>query len=264
MNISLVEQLESLGLQPNESQMYLVLLELGKGTVSEISKAARLNRTTGYDILERICLYGLANRSTLGKKKHVYVAESPSRLKFFLENKKRSAERRLEEVAGIIPDLQSLYKKESKPVIKFFEGRDGIKNIYLHTLEAKSTIYAVLDFKDYLPEFDEFGKWYARERLHLGIKLNGLVVKNEAGKRFYETTYAGKKRFDKNTEYRWLEPESKLFPAAEVNVYDDKVMGVLIKPGENMAFEIQNKSFADSLKMIFEVAWVQGKVLKKK
>ena len=30
-------------------------------------------------------------------------------------------------------------------------------------------------------------------------------------------------------------------------------MGVLVKPGENVAFEIQNSSFANSLKMIFDI-----------
>ena len=73
MEVNLQEQLENLGLQVNEVKIYLALLELGKGTVSQISKIAHLNRTTGYDILERICLYGIANRSSVGKKR-IYIA----------------------------------------------------------------------------------------------------------------------------------------------------------------------------------------------
>ena len=54
--------------QTNEAKIYLALVELGRGTVTEVSKMASLNRTTGYDILEPYLLYGLANRASLGTK----------------------------------------------------------------------------------------------------------------------------------------------------------------------------------------------------
>ena len=48
---------------------------------------------------------------------------------------------------------------------------------------------------------------------------------------------------------------SGLYSDTEVNIYDDIVMGVFVKPGENMAFEIESESFANTLKIIFEMAW---------
>lgn len=260
MDYKIAEQLQDLGLQKHETLIYLALLELGQGTVSEVSKAAQLNRTTGYDILERLSLYGLAERTTSGKKKTMYIAEPPHRLKQHLENKKNQAERRLADVAKLIPELQNFYKKENKPVIKFFEGREGIKNIYGHTLESKSTIYSILDLSQYLPEFDKFGKDYVRARYKLNIKEKALVLKNKEGLEFYRATYLTNKHY-RHTEYRWLEKPLVLSPAAEVNIYDNVVMGVLFKPGENTAFEIKNPSFANSLKIIFEIAWQQGKKL---
>ena len=261
MDYKTAEQLGHLGLHANEAKVYLALLELGQGTVTDISKAAQLNRTTGYDVLERLSLYGLASRTTVGTKKKMYVAEPPFRLKQYLENKKHQAEQRLGDMAKIIPDLQGLYKKENKPVIKFFEGREGIKNIYWHTLETKSTIYSVLDLSQYLPEFDQFGRDYIKERAKLGVKEKVLVLKNQAGIDFYDTVYKNNPAYLKFTEYRWLEKGFPFSPAAEVNIYDDIVMGVLFKPGENAAFEIKNPSFANSLKIIFELAWQQAEKL---
>lgn len=264
MDYKIAEQLQNLGLQKHESQIYLALLELGQGTVSDICKVAQLNRTTGYDVLERLSLYGLAGRTTSGNKRTMYIAEPPFRLKQYLENKKHQAERRLTDVGEIIPELQNFYKKENKPVIKFFEGWDGIKNIYWHTLESKSVIYSILDLNVYLPEkekssYDKFGKDYVKERAKLGVKEKALVIKNEAGLYFYETTYKNNPLYQKCTEYRWLDKQFPFTPAAEVNIYDDVVMGVLVKPGENMAFEVKNPSFANSLKIIFELAWQQAK-----
>ena len=86
MELSLNERLEKLGLLPNEAKVYVALLELGKGAVTDISKAAKLNRTTGYDILERLCLRGVANRALTGKTK-IYTAEPPYHLRQYLENK---------------------------------------------------------------------------------------------------------------------------------------------------------------------------------
>ena len=70
------KQLKIIGLSDNEIVMYVALLELGKGTVSQISRKAFLNRTTGYDVLDRLVSKNLISIS--GKEpKQEYVAESP-------------------------------------------------------------------------------------------------------------------------------------------------------------------------------------------
>ncbi|NMB48093.1 TrmB family transcriptional regulator [Candidatus Kuenenbacteria bacterium] len=249
-----VEKLEALGLQHNEALIYLALLGLGKGTVGQISKAAHLNRTTGYDILERLSLYGIANRSVVNKKK-IYVAESPTRLKNYLISKRNIADKNLEKAEEILPDLQSLYKTDLKPSIKFFEGLAGIENIYQHSLEAKGIIYSILDLEQYLPDMDEFGKEHAKARTKLKVRERVLVRKSDQAIEFYNTTYKGAPDKQKITEYRWLEHEFPFSPAAEIMIYDDIVIGVLFKPGEKAAFEIQSQSFANSLKAIFELVW---------
>jgi len=261
MNIDLLEQIKKLGVQNNEARIYLALLELGRATVTEISKKASLNRTTGYDILERLCLKGVANRTAIGKK-NMYLAEPPIRLKQYFVNKKNTIDNRLEKLEDILPDLKSLYKTELKPGIKFFEGRTGIKNIYQDALSAKSTIYSILDAEQYLPEFDQFGKDHAKARTALKVKGKYLVKKSKPAQEFWDTTYKNKPAKQKITEYRWLDHNFLFSPAAEVMIFDDKVIGVLFKPGENFAFEIESESFANSLKILFEIVWKQSEPFK--
>ena len=50
----LQELLLQAGLSEKESGVYLGILELGRGTVSQISRKANINRTTGYDILDSL------------------------------------------------------------------------------------------------------------------------------------------------------------------------------------------------------------------
>lgn len=258
MNTQHFEELKKYGLTENEAKVYLAILEQGRGTVTEISQAAGLNRTTGYDILERLGMYGLVNRSTIGSKKRVYVAEPPSRLKQYLNEKKNFYEQKLKKSDDLIFNLSNLYKAEVKPVIKFFEGRQGMKNIYFHTLETKETIYSMLDFGQYIPEFDQFGFDYMDQRVKKGVKEKVLAIKNKTGLDYYNRAYKNFPKRQEVTEYRWLTEKKNTSPATEVNIYDNKVIGVLVKPGENIAFEIQSQSFANSLKRLFELAWEKG------
>lgn len=263
MNLEYFEKLTSLGLQDNEARVYLALLELGRGNVTEVSKAAGLNRTSGYDILERLGLLGLVNRSTLGKKKLIYAAEPPSAIKQFLEDKKNLYEKRLTKVDDLIFNLNSLTKGADKPIIKFFEGRKGIKNIYLHTLQAKETILSVLDLSQYLPEFDDFGIDYINQRLKLKIKEKVLAVKSDKALAYYHKVYQNTGR-QQIAEYRWLKDVPDFSLATEVNIYDDIVMAVLVKPGENIAFEIKSQSFANTLKTLFNLSWQHGEIIDSK
>ena len=73
------KQLQIIGLSDNETSAYIALLELGRGTVSQISRKASLNRTTGYDVLGRLVSKKLVSIS--GKEpKQEYLAESPDQL----------------------------------------------------------------------------------------------------------------------------------------------------------------------------------------
>jgi len=254
MNERILKELEDFGLQPNEVKIYLAVLELGRETVAKISKTAGLNRTTGYDILERLSVYGVISKITEGNKRY-YVAEPPSRLKQFLENKKRRMEKHLEDFGGLLPELQSLYKTDLKPAIKFGEGKKEMENIYKHVLDAKSTVYSILNLKGYAEVFDELGVYQEQERFRRKIKEKVLAIKSDVALNWYNKTYKGKKLKQENTEYRWLEKSPEKFPVGEINIFDDTVIVMLSKPGENVAFEIKSQSFADFLKIIFEMAW---------
>jgi sugar-specific transcriptional regulator TrmB len=259
MNHQLLEQLQFLGFNENEAKIYMATLEMGRGTVTQISQLAGLNRTTGYDILERLGIQGICTRSRVGKKR-IYVAEPPSHLQQYLRDKKQVAQRKLEKLKEIFPDLQNLYSSELKPLIKFAEGRTAIENIYSHQLNAKSEIYSILELKGYAENYDEMGKKTSLERYKRGIKQKVIAQKNSEALAWYEKVYKDKKNLQKFTEYRWMNPQPKRSPAAEILIFDNKVSGLLAKPGENAAFEIQSQSFADSLKGIFELAWERAQI----
>ena len=87
-NLDLKKSLEFIGFSEKEVLVYLALLFLGKGIVTEISRKAGVNRPTTYHILSSLSSKGLVKIS--GKEpKQEYVAESPDQIEKLLQNKKK-------------------------------------------------------------------------------------------------------------------------------------------------------------------------------
>ena len=141
-----IQRLITGGLSENEAKIYLALLELGKGTVSEITRKANLNRTTGYDVLDGLVAKNLASVS--GKEpKQEYVAESPDNLKILLEAEFNEKKNSLKELTSAIPELKSLHNVRGRPKVRFYEGVSGLIEVYEDTLSSHETIraYATVD-----------------------------------------------------------------------------------------------------------------------
>jgi sugar-specific transcriptional regulator TrmB len=255
MNLNLLEKIKKFGLSHNEAAVYLALLELGQSSVTKISSEAGLNRTTSYDILENLCQFGLVYRVKAGQK--TYIAEPPAVLKNFLNNKRRTIEKNLNELEDILPDLNAIHKTELKPTIKFVKGEEAMKKMYYHVLEAKSPIYSVLNLKNYGEDFGEMGEDQSNQRYRKGIKENVIAIESDTALYWWDRIYKGKKKRQENTTYRWLKSEEGKDTSGEILIFDDKVIGVLPKDNEKVAYEIQSENFANFLKIIFKLAWKQ-------
>ncbi|NTW29880.1 MAG: hypothetical protein HGA33_01205 [Candidatus Moranbacteria bacterium] len=123
----MIPQLRKLGFSDNEARIYLAALELGESSVQRISQKAKLKRTTAYGIIETLRERGLL-KTTKKRKKTLYFAEDPRRLKDLAQEAERTAD-------SILPSLLAITNLiDHKPKILFFEGIEGIKDIYKETL----------------------------------------------------------------------------------------------------------------------------------
>ena len=162
INFPLYNSLLALNFSEKEANVYLALLELGKGTVSQIGRKANINRTTGYNILSQLVQKGLVSIS--GKEpKQEYVAESPDKIKQYLKEEVKKNEEYLTQADKAIPALKSIHNVKGRPQVRFYEGKEGIKEIYEDTLTSHEPIRAfahVEDNNQTLPEY--FPKYYFR------------------------------------------------------------------------------------------------------
>ena len=125
--MNLKKELKKLNLSDNEASLYLSLLELGEASVQRISKKSKISRTTTYDVIETLREKGLII-ATKKQKRTFYYAENPSKLGNILEEKVNAFD-------NLLPELLAMSNLiDRKPKIRFFEGVEGLKNIYKDTL----------------------------------------------------------------------------------------------------------------------------------
>src|SRR3989344_4581726 len=116
--------LHTLGFGEKEAVVYVALLELGRGTVTQIARKAGINRTTGYDILDSLSNKGVVNVS--GKEpKQEYAAEPPEAVIQYLKREAEAAKERIEKARAFLPQLSAVHATQNRPRIKFYEGTDG-------------------------------------------------------------------------------------------------------------------------------------------
>ena len=86
----MLELIKKLGFNENEIKTYLSLLELGPSLVSKIAQKASINRTSCYDVLERLVKYNLVTYASGQGSKKKYSAMPPYNLINFLERKQKN------------------------------------------------------------------------------------------------------------------------------------------------------------------------------
>lgn len=243
------EQLLLLGLTEKEVLVYLSLLELGKGTVTQITRKAGINRTTGYDILDDLVAKQLISVS--GKEpKQEYAAESPEHIVGYLKTKQEALREQFAVAREFVPQLKTMHNVKNRPKVRFYEGEEGIREVYEDTLTSKEDLrsMALVDeaentLKGYFP------KYYQR-RAGKGIHIRAI---------FPDSPGARHLKYKDGIENRTslIIPSNEFDLKPEINVYDDKVM--IASWSEKLGIIIESQEIANAIKQLFELAWLEAK-----
>ena len=127
-----------LGLSDNESNIYLELLKTpGVQPASIIASRVNMNRTTTYKILINLSKIGLISKTQKHGIIRFFADDPENKLKKLIEKE----ERVISEVNSTILDSLPLLTSQKDnynsniPKIRFYEGVDGVKQIYEEVLK---------------------------------------------------------------------------------------------------------------------------------
>jgi sugar-specific transcriptional regulator TrmB len=136
----LEKYLEEIGLSDKEAALYLALLGFESATPSELSEKTGIKRTTVYVVLETLQKKGLVSEVPKGKISS-FQAEPPERLETYVEQQRLRLEETAAKLVDLIPVIKGLQREGGeKPIVKFYDGKDGIlsmvEDFYIGTEEG--------------------------------------------------------------------------------------------------------------------------------
>ncbi len=243
-------ELKKLGLNEKEEKVYLTLLRDGVSSVLEVTKHAGLNRTTGYDVLRGLIEKGLVVQ-TVKRHKKMYAAEPPDRLVRYAEKESEAWQKRAAIAQQLVPLLSKQYRRDhSRPAIQYFEGLDGIKEMYEDSLTARDMIrsYSAVDeLKDLLPDYAER---YFKRRTKKRIYIRAITKYSE---------YALRLKRVQSSYFRELRivPGDKFNFTLEKYIYNNKVSYMSLH--DRFGVIVVSDAIATFEKFFFELAWQAAK-----
>ncbi len=231
--------LHALGFVESEIKTYLSSMELGAATVIELTKKTRLSRQATYVAIEALTERGLMASIVKGKKRY-YVAEDPEKLASYAKRREQEMKEKLEDLNKILPELK-LRAHGEKPIVKMFEGKDGIKAIlsdienskpkHMMSIADMVAVKSVLSSEDTKP----FREALLKNKTHVDYIMGGSVPAGEA------------------VTNRIILPEKYSDFHSEVMIVDDKVVLATFE-GKMNSIIIESKPLAKTLSILFELA----------
>ncbi len=242
--------LTNLGLQDKEPDVYLALLRTpGAQPASIIATRANLNRTTVYKTLVKLVKKGLVTKT----QRHgitCFFAEDPeNRLKLLVEEREKQLGEMSQAMLEALPLLTMNEEDvDSLPKIRYYEGIEGIKQIYEAVLKEEKDQYRYGDITKIYEALGIYTDEYIKKRNELGFTTHAIMP-------FYEKDEKELKK-NKREHREVLYIPHKLFPIeGEVRIFGNKVAIMSLRKESPIGVIIESKTIAKMFNSIYMLTW---------
>lgn len=235
--------LEEIGLTAAQAKAYKALIELGAATAPQIAEIIDESRTNTYKVLDKLCEIELAQKDQHAAKTS-YAPTNPAALSRLVERQVASLDTRQRKLTAAMPSLLDYYFTHAEqPGIKFYQGKERIKQVFTEMLKTGETLYLLRtpnDVRFYNPGF--FAE-IRQKRRALGIKTVGITPDTESAN--HDPELDKKDLFDRT----WISPDAYT-ANVEWNVAGDKV-ALLSYGKEAIGMIIESPQIAESFRQVF-------------
>lgn len=243
-------ELMNLGLSEEQTDIYLSLLENGAQSATQLDGSTNVKRTYVYKICDELVEKGLVSQEVKGRATR-FAPLSPDYLLSEAEQRKQEAKQAKRSLERILPNLKTKFSVvDTKPVITYFEGVEGIKRAYRDTLKEGVEIYALVQTSKVEPEiYDWVTQYYVKERVKRGINVKAIVSSGLKTKKYVD--------LDKRELRESRSISNQQYPFEhEVNLYGDKMALINHHKGEKLlAIIIENPIVVRTFRSWFELTW---------
>lgn len=240
------DNLQEAGFDAKESAVYLATLQIGKGTVMQISQGAKVDRTTTYRILQQLLTIPLV-QSFREDKKTYWAALNPRYLVDYLARKKRI-------VQELFPELEALYNlNEEKPRLAYFEGVDGLAQLTAGIIQEVKARGEIISFS--AP--GAASGYYSTKQF---LVLAQARAKKQIMSRILIPTIEGVPGYREGEDFAaWrhikIVPKDKFPFKATINIWNNKVSIMTVR-SHPMGVVLESKDISDTFRSLFEMVWL--------
>ncbi len=241
--------LEELGLSTLEVSLYVTLLETGPINVRELAGKVQIKRTTAYFYIEGLLKKGLVTIV----KGLIYPQEPSESIQRLVDSKIKLATK----IHTTFPDILEMINA-SRPAkdfsgvseIKYYYGKNSVKNIYLDLLPARDIrgITNISEFLDIFPDtFQLLDKAVQKDKQKKFYELvDDSPETQEALQESLETT-------NKRYQCKYF-PDSMTITSSIVTIYDGKV-SIVNTRGAVSGVILQSDILYANFKQLFDLMW---------
>ncbi|MBW2990595.1 hypothetical protein KY348_02725 [Candidatus Woesearchaeota archaeon] len=237
--------LKKIGLTKGEIKVYLALFDLGLATKTPISRKSGISQSKTYEVLDKLIKKGLVSQIVQNNVMH-FQAALPSKLRAFVEAKKKEIELEEQIVEEIIPQLELKQKTLEKPYSAVvFKGVFGLKTALEEMLIASTKEDEYLAMGVISSKRETYNRYilnWHKERIKKGVPCR--IVFSEKGKYFEQYLKM------KQTRVGFLE---NVTPSA-IGILGNKV-GIFTFEDEPKCLLITSNDVSDSFKQFFISLW---------
>jgi len=250
----LTKQLNLLGLDDKEAQIYLTLIKHVELTPLELSRLTQINRSTIYRILDRLKELGLVEE-ILDQHRIKAKAVSPENLKLLIARKEAKVKELKDKLPEIVSQLSAIKDRPSSSTkVVYFRGKKGLQQMLWNVLKTKSEFvgYGYGDWNKGVGK--EFADKLRQERVKR--KVYSREIQNPGSAE--EMNFTQVKGYFKVYKLGVI-PKSVLEINHDTYIYNDVFAFYNYYKGELFGIEIHNKEITKTQRQIFEVLWKMTK-----
>ena len=254
-------ELAKLGLTKNQARIYLLLVAHKELRVQQITKLTNLPRSTVYENLKVLFELGIAEE-VVGESYKSIRPYPITVLKHNLEEKINEAQqlsRGLDDLEKAI-SVTSPQTKLTAPVVRYYKGQSGARQLFWNTLKAKGTVYVFSEWGRGRYVGMNFYKSFVAESYKRKVKERVLINPTDHAIDSIKA-YAGKPVSRTKIETIRCIDQGKIDIKGDSLMYDNIFAQVYLKNPQISGFEIESQQFVDTQRDVFEYIWQQAEPL---
>ena len=242
------QDLMQLGLNRNESIVYLALVRFREADAHSIIQETKFHKKIVYDNLQRLMDKGLV-ASVIKERRRVFSLTNTDMLSAYVEEQEKTILQKKDLAIRIKKEIESSSRSyKEKQDAKLYSGMQAARSFYAETLQGGD--YYVLGAPQ--ESLDIMGElfWDSHHLKRKKNKQKAYLLLNSSLKKW------GKQQKDNYTEIRYFDADFE--PKTEIHIQQD-IVAIIVWTQEPVIFKMKSETLSKSYKKYFERMWKLAK-----